>query len=270
MSKSIYPFKSSPEKTALIAVLKDPRDLKIATQDHWYRIPVKKAPRSNFTHIAFYQPACFKPDGKRIEYYAEVTDCATGRRIDILPDEPEHPAATQLYLKYTLGPLTKLPVAILNTSASRISFGYATLKRLAQAVNILGIFNVFPVENMMCAALKSSGISFFREHNIMRDRKVKYRLDFALLCKNGKLDIECDSHRWHSTPRQHARDEIRDKWLRRNGWITLRFGEHEVLHNVEVCIGEINTAVESFGGIRVPSTGALTAVNQSLCFSLPR
>ena len=248
MSESIVSLnETSPEKTVLVAVLRTPRDLKIAARYRWYRIPVKKAPKRRFTHIAFYQPACFKPDGKRIAYYAEVAGCATERRIDILPDEPEHPAARELYLKYSLGPLMKLAFPVLNTSGSRISFGYASLKRLSQARDILGIFNVFPIENMMCAALKSAGLDFFREHIIMRGRKIRYRLDFALLCKNGKLDIECDGYSWHSAPAQRAKDNKRDKWLEQHGWTIIRFCEQEVINNIAACVEKIKTAAKSLG-----------------------
>ncbi|PIU17711.1 MAG: hypothetical protein COT18_12575 [Elusimicrobia bacterium CG08_land_8_20_14_0_20_59_10] len=250
MSKAAGPLKPAPEKTALIAVIKAPRDLEIAARDHWYRIPLKKAPKRYFTHIAFYQPACFKPCGKRIEYYAKVAGCSTGRREDLLPGEPAHPAARRLYLRYSLGPLLKLPAAVLNTSGSRIFFGYAPLKRLARAGDVLAVFNVFSLENIMCRALKAAGLEFLREHVILRAAKVKYRLDFAIFCKRGKLDIECDGRGWHSAPAQRARDGRRDKWLQRSGWITLRFGGHEVLCNLPGCLREIRTAIKNLGGIR--------------------
>ncbi|MCX5791911.1 MAG: DUF559 domain-containing protein [Elusimicrobia bacterium] len=254
MRRSANQVNSPPGQIALIAVLKAPRDLSIAARDRWYRIPLAKTPKHEFTHIAFYQPACFNPEGKRIKYYAEVTGRALARRLEIFPDEPWHPAAKQFYFKYTLGPLLELPSAVVNNSGSRVSFGYAPLKRLAQAGDILGIFNVFPVENTMCAALKAAGIAFTRERVIMRKGKVKYRLDFALYCKKGKLDIECDSRCWHSPPCQHCKDCLRDKWLKRFGWTTLRFGEHEVLNNVKSCIREVRTAIKNLGGLRQNTT----------------
>lgn len=250
MRRPAAPLSSSAEKTVLIAVLRAPRDLGIAARDHWYRIPLKKAPKHNFTHIAFYQPACFKPEGKRITCYAEVGGCSTGRRIDIFPDEPENPAAGQFYLKYSLGPLLRLPRAVLNTSGTRVCFSYAPLDRLLRAAEILAVFNVVPVENLMCAALKAAGLAFRREHVILRGGRVKYRLDFALFCKKGKLDIECDGRGFHSAPGQRAKDAARDKWLKLNGWTTLRFGEHEVFNNVKICIREIKTAIKLSGGLK--------------------
>lgn len=250
MSKVIAASSAAPEKTALIAVLKAPRDLEIAARDHWYRIPLKKAPKRYFTHIAFYQPACFKPDGKRIEYYARVAGRAIRRREDLFPGEPASPPASRLYLRYGLGPLRRLPAAVLNTSGTRVVFGYAPLKRLAAAGTLLGLFNSFPLENMMRRALEAAGLAFAREHVVLRGAKVKYRLDLAVFCKRGKLDIECDGRGWHSAPAQRARDAVRDNWLRRRGWILLRFGEHEILCNLPGCVREIKKAVRTLGGIK--------------------
>ena len=250
MRRSAGWSRARPGKTALIAVLKGPRDLGIAAREHWYRIPLEKAPKHSFTHIAFYQPACFKPEGKRIACYAEVAGCAAGRRRELLPEEPGHPAAERLYLKYSLGPLIRLPKAILNTSAARVCFGYAPLSRLRRASELCGVFNVVPVENLMCAALKAAGFPFRREHVVLRRGRVKYRLDFALFCKRGKLDIECDGCRFHSPPGQRAKDAARDNWLKRRGWTTLRFGEHEVFNSAKVCIKEIKTAIKLSGGLK--------------------
>jgi very-short-patch-repair endonuclease len=250
MRAGVLPLKSPAGGTALIAVLKAPRDLEIAARQHWYRIPLNKAPKSAFTHIAFYQPACFKPQGKRIAYYAEVAGCAAARRVDIFPDEPLHPAADRLYLKYSLGPLRALRRPILNTSGTRVTFGYAPLPRLARAGDILGVFNAVSLENLLRGALEAAGMPFLREHNIMRAGKLKYRLDFALFCLKGRLDVECDGRRCHYSPGRHCRDTLRDNWLKRRGWTTLRFGEHELLGSLRVCLREIKKAVRLLGGLK--------------------
>ena len=62
-----------PESSVLIAVMNDPRDLERARVEHWYRIPVRSAPKFfPPDYIAFY---CTKPLGQEaysIRWYAPV------------------------------------------------------------------------------------------------------------------------------------------------------------------------------------------------------
>ena len=60
------------DKIVLVGVLKDKRDLNILLTENWYRIPVAHAPTRQFKYLAFYQPALFGRQGKRIQYYARV------------------------------------------------------------------------------------------------------------------------------------------------------------------------------------------------------
>lgn len=234
------------DEVALVAILKSPRDLAFAARDHWYRIPAAKAPRRAFTHIAFYQPGCF-PEGKRIASYAEVAGRATVRRDELLPGEGG-PAGERLYVKYLLGPLIRLPRPILNTGGTRVCFGFTPLWRLYGAGELYSVFGIAPVENVMSSALARAGLPALRERVVMGRGRLAYRLDFAVFCRRGKLDIECDGRRGHAGPRQHAWDVRRDAWLKRRGWTVLRFGEHEVLYSVETCLKEIGTALRRLGG----------------------
>ena len=242
-------LKFAGDEIALVAILKSPRDLVLAARDHWYRIPAGRAPRHGFTHIAFYQPACL-PDGKRIASYAEVAGCVTASRAELLPGEAGAPGAGRLYLKYLLGPLMRLPRPIMNTGGARVCFGFTPLWRLYGAGELYSVFGIAPVENMMCSALRAAGLPFRREYVIARRGHMIYRLDFALFCRRGKLDIECDGGRFHSTPRQHAWDARRDAWLKRRNWTVLRFGEHEVMFSVGTCLEEVGTAIKRLGGPR--------------------
>lgn len=235
------------DEVALVAILKSPRDLAFAARDHWYRIPAAKAPRRAFTHIAFYQPDCF-PEGKRIAAYAEVAGRATVRRSELLPGDP--PAGERLYVKYLLGPLIRLPRPILNTGGTRVCFGFTPLWRLYGAGELYSVFGIAPVENVMSSALAAANLPFLRERVVMGRGRLAYRLDFAVFCRRGKIDIECDGRRFHSGPRQHAWDARRDAWLKRRGWTVLRFGEHEVLYSVETCLKEIGIALRRLGGPR--------------------
>jgi very-short-patch-repair endonuclease len=49
-----------------------------------------------------------------------------------------------------------------------------------------------------------------------------YLLDFAIYCRNGKIDIETDGDIWHSNKNRIPEDNRRDNDLETHGWRTLR------------------------------------------------
>ena len=87
------------QRTVLVAVLKDWRDLGLLLHEHWYRIPIAHLPRRAFTHIAFYQPLAFGQAGKGINFYARVLEKEMHKRIELLPDESNHPRTEANYVK---------------------------------------------------------------------------------------------------------------------------------------------------------------------------
>ncbi len=110
--------------TVLVAVLKDPRDLEIARDQHWYRIPVDRLPKRAIGArvLAFYQPKVFGEESWAIRYYARANRWTQARRIDLLPEEPDHPRAQQPYYQVWLGPLERLPHPVVSRRWRRISF----------------------------------------------------------------------------------------------------------------------------------------------------
>lgn len=240
------------DELVLIGVLKKPADLAIARGKRWYRIPLEHAPKRRFTHIAFYQPAAFGKDGKRIRFYSRVTGRAVSVRKKLLPAEPSHPRANKLYCKYSLSRLKELDFPILNTSTSRIFFGYTTLKRLFAARDILGLFEVPPLERMLYQRLKREGFNFSPEHIVMKrsrpnGTRQRYRLDFAIFCKKGMLDIECDGQRWHSHPAQKRKDKMRDLWLMGRGWTVMRLVEKDIMEEMPRTMRKIKRAIKMLG-----------------------
>ncbi len=100
--------KDRKDKIVLVAVLKNKSDLVILLSENWYRIPAKYAPKSQFNYLAFYQPALFGCQGKRIQYYARVSNCQITKRGDLLPDEVNHPKAHDDYFRVRLSKIKKL------------------------------------------------------------------------------------------------------------------------------------------------------------------
>jgi hypothetical protein len=54
-----------------------------------------------------------------------------------------------------------------------------------------------------------------------------------------KTDIEADGFAYHGMPEQRARDERRDRALGRLGWMTVRCGTGDILHNLSATVADV-------------------------------
>ena len=126
------------EARVLVAVMNSRRDLELARQQGWYRIPLGRAPRQvGGDYLAFYQTAAFGPQEKwAIRYYAQVRRVRIVKRVELLPDEADHPRADDRYFKVEIGPLQELPQPVPSLRLRRITFIPTTLEKLLKAQEI--------------------------------------------------------------------------------------------------------------------------------------
>jgi hypothetical protein len=121
----------------LVCMINQPRDLEIARWDHWYRIPVKHAPKEYLPEVlAFYLTAPFGDEKWAIHEYARVRGHELVRRADLLPDQPNHPRANEVYYKLQLEPLQRLVRPVPSLKWRRITFIQTTGDRLMHALEI--------------------------------------------------------------------------------------------------------------------------------------
>ncbi|RMG65539.1 MAG: hypothetical protein D6709_02325 [Chloroflexi bacterium] len=121
----------------LVCLINNPRDLEIARWDHWYRIPVKHAPSDYLAdYLAFYLTEAFGDEKWAIHEYAKVRGHELVQRVNLFPDEADHPRANEPYYKMQLGPLQRLPRPIPSLRWRRITFIQTTGDRLMHALEI--------------------------------------------------------------------------------------------------------------------------------------
>ncbi len=236
------------DKIVLVGMLKRQRDLAILRREHWYRIPVAKAPRRKFHYLAFYEPARFGRQGKCIRSYARVLRYHVIKRRNLLPDEPYHPSAGEDYIKIQIGRILHLPRPIKNVPPRRVSFGFATLKRFLTSKNILELHSVAPTEEIVSHALRSANIPVFPQYHISVGRK-RYRLDFAIVCRQGLIAVECDNLKAHSGRRRRMRDRDKDMFLRKHGWYVIRLAERIIISDIRSCVARVRRAIRRLGGL---------------------
>ncbi len=236
---------SSP---VLVGVINRRKDLEILKKRGWYRISVKYAPKRLPGYLAFYQTRVFGKDGKAIRYYAPVKSRSTVQRFKLLPDEKDHPRADEYYYKFRLSKLRRTQRIIHNDSRRRISFGFTTLAKLRKSERISQLFDIAPLEDMMRQAFQERGLRVVHEHCVMEGRHCRYRIDFVIFCHRGKIALECDNEKWHSTPQRRARDRVRDRYLRRKGWFILRLPGREIQKDIDACLLKVEKVINDLGG----------------------
>src|SRR6195952_4328482 len=101
----------SPTARVLVAIMARPRDMVAARDEGWYRVPLARAPRAlQAEYLAFYQTAAFGAERWAVRYIARVRMVSLATRAALLPDEADHPRASERYYRFALDPLLALPV----------------------------------------------------------------------------------------------------------------------------------------------------------------
>ena len=142
----------------LVAVMNNPRDLELARTQHWYRIPIKRAPMQvGADYLAFYFTGAFPPQQRhRVIYYAPIHAYRLATRIELLPGELDHPRAQERYFKVEIGALRELARPVPSERLRRITFIATTLDRLLCATEINELWLGPRDDEAVWAALKGS------------------------------------------------------------------------------------------------------------------
>ncbi len=145
--------------TVLVAIMNSRRDFDIARDQHWYRIPVDKVPKQGIHApiLAFYQTQVFGPEKWSINYYAYAIAWETMPRIQLLPEEVDHPRAKHLYYKVHLSELRRLPHPIISRTWRRIAFIVTHWGRLESSYEVHELLHGTIWEERLWRALRRMG-----------------------------------------------------------------------------------------------------------------
>lgn len=218
------------EMTVLVALMPEVKDWALLIKENWYRIPQETAPpiiqKGEAKYIAFYHTAKFKEDLKwKVVYYAEIKRIVTATRRELFPEEsPYHPKAHRRYYKVEFDKLLPLPKPIVSRRGHRILFVPTTEEKFFnEDSNFNKVFKNSYLEKRMMDIMADMNIVFEREFCIHVDDKRKYHLDFAIFCKKGKIDVECDGDTYHTGYDNVYYDKTRNNELESIQWKVLRY-----------------------------------------------
>jgi very-short-patch-repair endonuclease len=246
---------ASEDLRVLVGLMNNLRDLEIARDQGWYRIPLESAPsRVGADYLAFYQTKAFGEERWAINYYAAIRHFRIVSRQALLPEEPDHTRANELYYKIEIGPLQRLPHPIPSHRLRRITFIPTTLNRLLRAEEINDLWCGSAAEEKLWQAFKENGITAERYYSLKEEDEA-YQIDFALFCKGGRIAVLLEGE----APVENIRivreqPRIDDYDLTAGGWSVLRFTDNQLTTSVTACLDTIVTAVTQRGGLLHPPT----------------
>jgi very-short-patch-repair endonuclease len=238
-------------KDGLVAILKDKSDLAILQEQGWYRIPVASAPkRWPPRWLAFYQPRNFGGDAYRIRYFGQVNDIRRAKRREIFPNEIASAKSEREYFILNLAKLEEREVPIPSYRPRRLVFIPTTWAKFEQAEQINDLFDDSPLEDKMWLEMKRLALEAERQWAVSLPQAAYYFLDFALFCKNGRIDVETDGDSWHLGRERAPLDNARDNALQIDGWTVLRYNTHQIRENFQAeCLRGIEAGINKLGGL---------------------
>jgi very-short-patch-repair endonuclease len=235
----------------LVAIMNKKRDFKTLREQRWYRVPVK----SVTWHwppewLAFYQTRIFGGEAYAVNYFGHVRDVWHVKRSDLFPREKPNPKSGKEYYQVWLDSLEPLYRPIYSRRWRYIVFIPTTRHKFDEAVEINDLYRGSRLEDRLWAELKSRQIDAERELDI-KLKQQHFKLDFAVFCRQGNLDIEVDGEACHSGEERHALDRQRNNALTSAGWQVLRFSGYEICDKLATyCVPSIADTIETLGGLR--------------------
>lgn len=263
--------KTKDELTVLVAVITQIKDWVLLHEQLWYRIPQNTAPpiikNGNAEYIAFYHTKLFPEELKwKVVKYARIKRIITATRKDLFPDEPTNSTkAHKLYYKIEFDNLLELPKPIESRRGHRLVFVPTTEEKLFSGTTDLNrLFKGSPLEEQMQELIDAMAIEYEREWCEYVDEKRFYYLDFAIFCKNGNIDIECDGDEFHMGNDNVQRDKTRNNELESYKWSVLRYTTKHFKEQKAHIKKTLYKTIEQYGGVlkaSEPETAYLPKVN---------
>lgn len=241
-------------RDTLVAIINSKKDLEIALEQRWYRIPLKtkytplSVKNGTLKHIAFYQTSVFGKESFIVKWYGDVNNISILKRKELLPDEISDPKAENEYYKIDFNELKMLPTPILSLRHRRMLFVNTTYDLLLSAKEFNDLFIESDLEEKLWNNLRSSDINSERQFMFVADQRFYY-LDFAVFCEERNLDIECDGDEYHMSLDAVKYDKTRNNFITKHGWIVLRYYPEQIDQNINGVMKEIKETIDRYGGV---------------------
>lgn len=248
-------FGATAESPALVVVVSQPSELARAAEQHWYRIPLARAPKRIAAEVlAFYLTGSFPPEERwSVRWIAPVRGYRISTRRELIPEEFDHPRASELYYKISLGALRPLPRPIPSLRLRRITFIPTTVRRLYEAEEINDLWIKSSAQEKLWAALKQAYLDAERQFPL-QDALPQYVADFALFCRSGRIAVIVSDEPDEDAGCRENLTPAQDYLLAVGGWTPVRVNCAEIEQEPVEWAGRLAGLAASLGGL-LPRAG---------------
>jgi hypothetical protein len=179
-----------PDDRVLVGVVTRKKDLKLARDRGWYRIPQSRMPRgvhAEYVALFLNSRAAGKSESG-IYYYAQPAGVELVYRRDLLPDEADHPRANEVYYQVQLrGWQEKVP-PVLNPTRRTIAFIYTTWDRFVHAREIKDLYSDADYfVDRVYHALRSDGLTALERYWDAERGQTGVGAQIRVLCQRGSF-----------------------------------------------------------------------------------
>jgi hypothetical protein len=253
-------FASRASSPVLVARVASTKDLRRALDERWYRL--RPCPTvddlgdlSRFRYLALYESGTDAPRQFRIRHYAKIKDVQLRLRRDLIPEEPLHPRADWLYPLLRLERPKRRRFPLYSRWNRTVPFLNTDWDHFINAREWNDLYLGSPLEKAFYEGLRRWGLFAEREYRTRcadLDRERTFYLDFAVFCREGRLDIEVDGDTYHLRPERVLLDNERDNILASNRWSVMRFNTGAIRHSLQEALERIAQTVTNYGGVALP------------------
>lgn len=228
------------ERDCLVAVLNNDADLHRCSAGRLYRIPdriigrgISREALAEARALAFYQTAAIHNGlPGAIELWGEIEERLLLPRREIIPEEPDHPAAGEPYHLIRLKSVERLSAPVVSRRPRRITFIRTTRDRLLQASDLNDLIIGPPLEEKLWNSLRA-GSGDLERRCLVRSGGVVMEVDIVLFQGERALGIHCGDDR--------SADDDADV---PDAWVLLRFSPARLDGEFDACLKEIGVMAD--------------------------
>ncbi len=179
-----------PHDQVLVGAITRKKDLRLAQDQHWYRIPQARMKRGVVAdYLAFFLNRRVAPgDSSGIYYFAQRDGLELAYRRDLLPDEADHAHAADTYYKVLLKDVQTREPPILNPDNRRFAFIYTTWDRFLHAHEIKDLYSEADYfVDRIYHALRHRGVAGVERYWDAERPQTGQNAHLRILCEDGLI-----------------------------------------------------------------------------------